>query len=126
MPRKLPASKLRSLEKNMDTTEGYRAFVAWTTLEEDFQNQVLALAGPLGWELTYHTHDSRRSNGGFPDLVMASERRGRVVFLELKAEGEKPPADQIRWAETLTACGQEHHFLWPSDMHNGRVEEILR
>lgn len=34
-----------------------------------------------GW-MVYHTYDSRRSDAGFPDLVMV--RGGRIIFAELK------------------------------------------
>ncbi len=37
--------------------------------EKPFQAQVVELARLSGW-LTYHTHDSRRSQSGFPDLVL--------------------------------------------------------
>ena len=38
-------------------------------LEADFQAQVVKLALLLGWKV-YHTHDSRRSREGFPDLIL--------------------------------------------------------
>ena len=52
--------------------------------ERDFQRQVIELAETMGWELIYHTHDSRRSREGFPDLIMV--RDGRLLALELKTE----------------------------------------
>lgn len=123
--RKPPAWKRKQLEANMTTTEGYREWTCWTMLEETLQDHVLRLAGLRGWELAYHTHDSRRSASGFPDLVLASESRGRVLYMELKAEGEKPSPAQLGWGRVLTACGQEHHFLQPSDLESGRIGGIL-
>jgi len=124
--RSLPPSKKRQLEQNLHTTEGYAAYAAWTMLEETLQSHLLRLASLLGWALTYHTLDSRGSGKGFPDLVLVHPGKKRVLWLELKAEGEKPKPDQIAWAEALVACGQEHHFVWPSDYHAGRVEEWLK
>ena len=37
--------------------------------EKKFQAAVLQIANMYGW-LAYHTHDSRRSAPGFPDLVL--------------------------------------------------------
>lgn len=122
----LSSSKKRQLEQNLHTTEGYAAYAAWTMLEETLQSHLLRLASLLGWALTYHTLDSRGSGKGFPDLVLVHPGKKRVLWLELKAEGEKPKPDQIAWAEALVACGQEHHFVWPSDYHAGRVEEWLK
>lgn len=124
--RSLPASRLKKLEQNLHTTEGYLEYAAWTMLEETLQTHVLRWAGQLGWELTYHTLDSRGSAGGFPDLVLIHPGKKRLLWLELKAMGVEPRADQIAWAEGLRLCGQEHYFIWPSDYHSGKVEEILR
>lgn len=125
MPRKLPAWKLRALEREMTTTAGWNALQDWLMLEADFQSHCVLVASQLGWDLAYHTHDSRRSNVGFPDLVLARTRDKRVLYLELKAMGKEPESEQLQWAEVLTACGQEHHFLWPND-RRGKLEEILR
>ena len=46
---------------------------------------VVDLARTLGWRV-YHTYDSRRSQPGFPDLVLVRER---ILFLELKSETGK-------------------------------------
>lgn len=124
--RKLPAGKLRKLEAAMTTTEGYQEYVNWTMLEETLQTRALELASLYGWGPVYHTHDSRRSHRGFPDLVLLRPRDGRVLYLELKAEGEEPKPDQIDWEYALKYCGQEHHYIWPHDLPWGRLEAILK
>lgn len=81
--------------------------------EKAFMAQVVAYARLRGWEV-FHTHDSRRSAPGFPDLAMArtrydvnkeslaSARRGdRFILAEIKREeGELSPS-QRRWMEML-------------------------
>jgi hypothetical protein len=52
--------------------------------EKQFQGAVVELCRLRGY-LTYHTHDSRRSDPGFPDLVIVGH--GRVLYRELKREG---------------------------------------
>ena len=44
-----------------------------TLKESDFQRAVIEMARLHGW-LVYHTHDSRRSAPGFPDLVLVQGR----------------------------------------------------
>jgi len=46
--------------------------------EKDFMRQVMELAKLYGY-LAYHTHNSQRSQPGFPDLVLL--RPSRLVFL---------------------------------------------
>ena len=62
--------------------------------EEDFQNTILELGKLYGW-LCYHTHDSRRSREGFPDLVLG--RNGVPLFAELKTDKGRVSNDQILW-----------------------------
>jgi hypothetical protein len=69
--------------------------------EAQFQAAVADLAERLGW-LVYHTHDSRRSNPGFPDLVLV--RRDRLIFAELKTEKGKVKPAQAQWLDALRAA----------------------
>ncbi len=73
------------------------------------------LAQVRGW-MTYHTADSRRSEPGFPDLVLVSVKQQRIVYAELKtATGKTTPA-QDEWLAALAAAGAEV-FLWrPADL----------
>ena len=90
-----------------------RAVLDLQISERDFQAQVLALARLCQWRC-YHTFDSRRSERGFPDLVLV--RRSRVLFIELKSERGRPTSAQQAWLADLEGTGKVDVRLWrPSD-----------
>lgn len=76
----------------------------------------------LGWT-AYHTHDSRHSAPGFPDLVLV--RPPRIVFAELKTATGKLSEAQVHWIALLGACGAEVYLWRPDDLH-GQILEVLR
>lgn len=53
----------------------------------------------LGGFRWYHTHDSRRSPSGFPDLIAVKD--GQVLALELKAETGRTTEEQKAWLLAL-------------------------
>lgn len=70
--------------------------------------------------LAYHTHDSRRSQKGFPDLVLVHPRRGLILFVELKRHGQYPTIEQRLWRAALLCAthgndGHTRYFLWTPD-----------
>lgn len=79
--------------------------------EEEFRRLVVQLAETLGWAC-YHTHDSRKSDEGFPDQVFVRER---VVYAELKKTGGKLSAKQKRWLSLLNNAGEETYLWYPQD-----------
>ena len=83
--------------------------------EREFQAQVLALARLWG-SRCYHTHDSRRSVPGFPDLVLCKpageEGPGRVIFAELKKETGTLEPEQRLWLEALRSCPGVEVYVW--------------
>jgi hypothetical protein len=89
------------------------------TSERDFQRAVVTLASLKRW-CAYHTHDSRGSMAGFPDLVLV---RDRVVFAELKtATGRVRPA-QADWQARLRDAGAETYVWRPASWH--QIEQVL-
>jgi len=80
--------------------------------EASFMAQVVAYAKLRGWH-AYHTYSSRRSEPGFPDLVLV--RRPRVLFIECKAVGGYLSASQAAWLDELDACGQVTCVWRPAD-----------
>lgn len=120
-----------------------RSAVSGMPMSEDvLQAAIVDLASALGW-LVYHTHDSRRSQKGFPDLVLV--RRGRLLFVELKDETGPLRVEQAEWLAVLDgvakriggllderAWSQEVPYpvevrIWrPEDWRSGAVERELR
>jgi len=81
--------------------------------ERDFQAMVEQAAGYLSWRC-YHTHDSRRSNPGWPDLVCIKD--GKMLALELKTErGRVRPEQEVWIAELGQVPGVEARIVRPSE-----------
>lgn len=82
--------------------------------EAEFQDAVVGLAKLHGWTC-YHTHDSRRSEPGFPDLVLAHADRGLVLFRELKKDTGRLTRDQARLLTVLSRAGADAGVWRPRD-----------
>ena len=81
--------------------------------ERSLLETVVALSQATGW-LAYHTFDSRKSNPGFPDLVLVHEERERVLFAELKSERGVLSLAQRAWLDALRSTGVET-YVWRWD-----------
>jgi len=91
-----------------------------TVIERDFQRQIVQLAKLYGW-LCYHTHDSRRSAAGFPDLVLV--RNGTCIVAELKAAQGRVSPEQAMWIAELDGA-QISAYVWrPVDW--AEIESML-
>ena len=95
------------------------------------QNQVRLVCKRLGNWRVYHTYNSKRSDPGFPDFVLVRRQAslaypGRLVFSELKTEGDKPTIPQEDWLDDLahSVPGVETYLWYPKDLAN--IVEILR
>jgi hypothetical protein len=73
--------------------------------------------------LRYHTHDSRRSPRGYPDLTLCG--LGGVAFRELKAQQGKVSREQQVWLDALAAAGADVDVWRPADLLSGRVAREL-
>jgi len=76
--------------------------VSGTVSEKAFMDTILQAAELYGW-WTYHTHDSRRSTAGFPDLVLI--KPPCVMFLEVKSERGRLSREQADVLAMLQECG---------------------
>jgi len=93
-------------------------------LEGEFMQQVIDLAVTLGW-LVYHTHDSRHSPAGFPDLILI--RGTRLVAIECKRDGEQPTEAQWTWLRALGKVQTVAAYVArPTDNDWADVEALLR
>lgn len=88
-------------------------------LEKQIQSAIVDIARLLGWRV-YHTFDSRKSEAGFPDLVLV---RDRVIYAEVKRSGQKPRPSQVDWLNALSRAGAEV-YLWTEDDYD-EVAAIL-
>lgn len=94
--------------------------------ERNLQSAVIKLAGFHGYEVRYHTKDSRGSQAGFPDLVLASSKRGRLLFRELKTDTGRMRPEQVATLEVLKACGQDAAVWRPADLLSGLIMAELK
>lgn len=89
--------------------------------EKQFMAAVIELAKSRGFK-TYHTHNSRRSEPGFPDLVLTIQ--DRCLFMELKTEKGKLTQEQRDWVKALEDAGQRVYVLRPSNWD--LIEDLLK
>ena len=98
--------------------------------ELDLARQIRDLARQFGW-LHVHFRPAKTAHGwrtpvsgdyGFPDVVLA--RDGRVIFAELKRDGQKARPEQLAWLEQLGGGACEAYLWTPSDFE--QIVELLR
>ena len=89
--------------------------------EKQFQAKVLKIAKQTGWTV-YHTYDSRRSQPGFPDLVLV---RDRVLYRELKTNTGKQSEAQKIWERSLLKANADFKVWRPKDI-DAIVKELTR
>ena len=81
-------------------------------LEKAWQEQVVELATYYRWR-HFHPFDMRRSDAGWPDLVLV--RPPELVIAELKTDRGRVRPEQQVWLDLLAACGIEVHVWRPRD-----------
>lgn len=90
--------------------------------EETWMGQVVTAARLLGW-MVYHTYDSRRSEPGFPDLVLCHPEKRKTLCVELKRQDGKLTQAQDAWLRVLEASGVRCAVWRPGDWPT--VEKVL-
>jgi len=90
--------------------------------ESELQSWVTELCRTLGL-LVYHTHDSRRSEAGFPDLIIVGRR---LIARELKSATGETTEDQERWLTALRTAGVDADVWRPADWRDGNVLRQLQ
>lgn len=96
--------------------------------EVAFQTWVLNVAEFGGFRLSYHTYDSRRSQRGFPDLVLIREETEiyvpELVIAELKGAKTRVQPAQLQWLDAFRSLGLEA-YLWRDPADRPAIEERL-
>lgn len=92
--------------------------------EEYFQDQIMAAAKALGW-LFYHVPDSRRTQPGFPDLVMLHPSTGRLLIRELKTQKGKTSKMQDVWLAGFRLGGLDAKVWRPEHWVSGEIQKTL-
>lgn len=89
--------------------------------ENELQAAVIDLCKLYGIAY-YHTHNSRRSVPGWPDLALC----GRVLILrELKTDTGRITAAQRAWGDRLRRARQSWDIWRPEDLRSGHIAREL-
>ncbi len=88
--------------------------------EREFMGMVIDFAKLKRW-FVYHTHDSRRSVAGFPDLVLL--RPPQKVVAELKVGKNRVTAEQNLWLNLFEECGVPAYVWTPNDWQE--IQRVL-
>ena len=91
--------------------------------EKELQGAVVKLARMRGW-MVYHTFDSRRSQPGFPDLVLV---RPPVMWaVELKSAKGVVTLAQEDWLLRFDKCRTIETGVWrPKHWLDGTIDAAL-
>ena len=97
-------------------------------MSEDELDDLIREACRVRGLLAYHTHDSRRSEPGFPDWVIVGP--GGVLFRECKGyDGRgrlgKYTADQAKWHAHLLFAGADSDYWYPEHWCCGFIDHEL-
>lgn len=102
----------------------YNELRAAAMTERQLQDVVTAAAYRAGW-ISYHTHDSRRSAAGYPDLHLVNGPLGISIFRELKTMKGTLTADQRMWIRALRMAGVDADVWRPIDWFDGTIDKAL-
>jgi hypothetical protein len=89
--------------------------------EKRFQAAVAALARRNGWE-PYHTHNSKRSDPGWPDLALC--RPPVLLLVELKTNTGRLSKRQRFWLDLLRRVPGVRVRLWRPSLWAAIVAEL--
>lgn len=113
--------------------------IAAAMTESELQTNVIDLAHTYGW-LIHHCRPAANRDGrwstpiqgdpGFPDLVLVHERRGLLIFAELKRQRGRSTTTQDAWQLALLTVEPENDvvrvYTWrPANWLNGDIRAVL-
>lgn len=99
------------------------------------QKGIIELAHRHGWRVAHFPPISTTRNGqtywltpvaadgkGWLDLCLV---RDRIVFAEVKGDGDRLKPEQQLWMQTLTMAGAEVWVWTPTDWRTGVIDRVL-
>lgn len=116
MSRWTDADVAAALARMQGTCRVPRPLTAAPALREStFQDHLRTLATRLGY-LYYHTRNSKGSDIGWLDTVIAHPDGGALHVIELKVGDNQPSPAQRRWIEALQKVTHvDARVCWPGD-----------
>lgn len=119
-PQRSGTDRAAASDAARELSAGQRVIAAAMT-ELQLEQHVWRLVEGLGL-LGYHTHDSRRSQAGFPDWTIAGRT---VIYRELKREKGRLTEAQRAWLTGLEQAGADVGVWRPSSLLSGEIAEQL-
>ena len=93
--------------------------------EKAWQDGVMRVLKSTGHTLVYHTHDSRRSPSGWPDVAAIKPAGGTLYLCELKTDVGIVSEAQQAWLTALAGCTGVVAEVWrPSAMQETICERL--
>lgn len=72
----------------------------------------------------YHTHDSRRSEAGYPDCTIVGPNG--ILFRELKSRDGQLRPEQRKWGSRIAKAGGNWAVWRPRDWEDGTIVRQLQ
>lgn len=103
---------------------------------KQIQDAAVALARTMGYKAAHFRQAPARGPGtfitpysydtkGFPDLVLVSRSRKRMVVVEVKGKGDKLRTDQVIWLDYFSEAGIPTLVLDEKGWQDGALERLL-
>ena len=83
---------------------------------------MLKVLKDLGFDFRYHTHDSRRSEEGFPDIAAINRDAGILWVAELKGLKTPTKTSQLEWLE---AWDNVTRIIVPGVIHPADYDRVV-
>jgi hypothetical protein len=103
------------VDKSTISTDEYRELLMHAESEDQYRIRARNHARHYGFVRQYHTHNSKRSDPGFPDEVWLNPATGRMLHFEFKRIDGQPTIYQTLWLDDLWCSGYEAACWWPDE-----------
>ena len=90
--------------------------------EAKLQDALLKVLKDLGFDFRYHTHDSRRSEEGFPDIAAINRDAGILWVAELKGLKTPTKPAQLEWLEAWDSVTR---VIVPGVIHPADYDRVV-